>query len=132
MRLNIRESLTGQKIVENFLRAAHYRESAEVKWEALEFEDGDGAKGVIAYPCQRKKRFWFFGPDRWVRDPDAVIFLYPLNLNDEHGDIMVDVRLTRPSQRAAVNDEVYDEFWKKYHYLHRQLDIILKNAFLIE
>ena len=132
MLLTIPKPMTGQKIVENFLRAAHYQESTEVRWEAMEFEDERHNKGVIAYPCQRKKKFWFFGPDRWVRDPSAVIFLYPLNPNDEHGEIMVDVRLARPSERMVVTDEVYKKWMTRYHYLHRQLTLILKNAFLIK
>ncbi|MEK9158850.1 MAG: hypothetical protein AAB673_02515, partial [Patescibacteria group bacterium] len=109
-----------------------YRESSEVKWEALEFEDGAGAKGVIAYPCQRKKRFWFFGPDRWVRDCDATICLSPIMLDEEYDEIHVEVRLEHPNQRTVITADIHDEWWKKYHYLQRQLTLILKNAFLIE
>lgn len=130
MRLNIVKRTTGREIVAAFLRAANYQESADARWEAMDFEEENGDKGVIAYPCQRKKRFWILGPARWVRDSDAVIFLHPLDPEETYDEIKVEARLARPSQRTTITSEVYDEWWGKYRYLQRQLRVILKNAFL--
>ncbi len=133
MPLTIREPMTGQEIVKNFLLAANFRESSDVRWESMDFDDETGAKGVIAYPCNRKKKYRFFGPDRWVRDFSAVIYLHPLALDEEYNEIQVEVRLAtfNPSQRTIVPLADYKKWKERHVYLYRQLEMILKNAFLI-
>lgn len=135
MHLNIPKPITGQEIVTAFLRSAHYQESSKVRWEAIEFvgeyaaskssnEQIPDSKGVISYPCQAKKKYLFFGPTIWIRDFDAEIYLYPLYLDEVYKEIKVDVRLAPdPNLPRLISME-------RYCYLHRQLVIILKNAFL--
>lgn len=133
MRLPISKPTAGQEIVKNFLRAANYQESADVRWEARDFEGVHQSRGVYAYPCQRKKRFWFFGHDRWIRDCEAIIYLKPLILDEEYDEIETEVGLALIPEGRTIVTAADNKKWRdKYSYLQRQLTLILKNAFLIK
>lgn len=133
MRLPIVKETTGAEIVAAFLRAARYQESAKVRWEAVDFDDETGAKGVIAYPCQARKKYRIFGPTVWARDFDAEIYLHPLAPNEKHDEIQINVRLAalNSSQRTVVSMADHKKWNERHLYLYRQLEMILKNAFLV-